>query len=184
LRLQTNVSTGRGEPFIVKRDFFKFVKLADHQNNFYNSIEIAKAKQIALENSMDLVCFNRPSDKDLAFCKIIDYGKWKYDNEKKKKKQQKVNKKVTKEVRFSPVIGEHDIEHKVKQAIQFLETGNDVLFSMTLKGRQKVHFKEAEELMDQIVGKCSEVGKEVSRKKAKNAISIRVVADTKKEEGK
>ena len=69
---------------------------------------------------LDVVCFKDQTEKELAFCKMIDYGKWKYSEDKKKKKQNKEHKKTTKEIRISLGISDHDLEHKVKQAKDFL----------------------------------------------------------------
>ena len=89
-----------------------------------------------------------------------------------------------KELRFSPVIGDHDIEHKLKQAKEFIEKGHEVMFSMYLKGRQRHHFDLAEEKMNGIVGLCSDYGEEVFRKKLANTILVRVAKRTIKKENK
>ena len=159
-------------PFVVQRIIFEKIRLVDNNNQYHNEIKTVEAQKMAQASGLDLVCFDRAQEGSLAFCKIIDYGKWKYSNEKKKKKQVKENKKLTKEIRFSPVIDDNDIKHKVKQAIEFLERGDDVVFFMKLRGRQKSFFKEAEEKMNGIVSMCSEYGKEHSRKKTEGMIIV------------
>jgi len=162
-------------PYIVKYVDFSHTRLSDHNNEFHEVVGIGEAKKIAQENNLDLVCFNEPQGNQLAFCRIINFGKWKYDEEKKKKGQQKKdNKHITKEIRFSPVISDNDIEHKIKRAKEFLDAGNEVVFSMKLKGRQKVHFKEAEERMNEIVEMCSDYGKVLSVKKSSSMITIKL----------
>lgn len=168
-----------GEPFVVKYADFTTTKLVDASNNYHASIGIGEAKRMAQDAGLDLVCFNKPTRNDLALCKIVDYGKWKYSNEKKKKRQDKAHKMVTKEIRLSPVIGDHDVEHKIKHVQEFIEEGNDVLFSMRLKGRQRIHFKDAEDRMSEIVAMCSEYAKEVSRKKSSNKIDVRITSNKK-----
>lgn len=167
-----------GSPFIVKYVDFSITRLVDAEKNYHSEIGIGEAKKMAQEASLDLVCFNNPEHGNLALCKIIDFGKWKYSSEKKKKKE-KVGKKITKEIRLSPVISDHDVEHKIKHVKEFIEDGNDVLFSMRLKGRQRVHYKEAEERMDEIIAMCSEYSKETSRKKSSNMIAVRVSSNNK-----
>ena len=169
-----------GQPFVVKYNDFPTTKLVDASLAYHDSIDMNEAKRMAMEAGLDLVCFNRP-DKNggLALCKIIDFGKWKYSSEKKKKKQEKLNKKTTKEIRLSPVIGEHDIEHKLKHVREFIEDGNDVSFLMMLKGRQRAHFKDAEDRMNEIVAMCSEYSKEISRHKSSNTIEVRVSSNKK-----
>jgi translation initiation factor IF-3 len=168
------------KPFVIKYADFTTLKLLDANNEFHNEVHIAKAKELADVAGLDLVCFNKPSGSNLAFCKILDYGKWRYAEEKKQKKLKKENKKHNKEIRFSPVIDQNDINHKLKQATDFLEDGSEVTFTMILKGRQKAHYKEAEERMNSIILMCDN-GKEVSRSKTGGSISVRL---TKKKEEK
>ena len=165
--------SGHGEPYIVKYAKFQRTRLIDNNNQFHKDIGIGDAKAIAQETELDLVCFNEPTESELAFCKIIDFCKWKYVEEKKKKKQQKVSRHATKEVRFSPLIGDHDIEHKLKQAREFIENGDEVVFSMRLKGRQRSYFKEAEERLNDIVAMC-ENAKVLSTRKNPSMINIRL----------
>lgn len=167
------MSKENGNPFVVNYVKFATTRLVDEELNYHSEIGIKEAKYRAEKAGLDLVCFNEPCSNELAFCKIIDYGKWKYDTDKKKKKE-KPAKSTTKEIRFSPVISDNDVAHKIKHVKEFIEDGNDVLFSMRLKGRQKAHFSEAEERMNEIVSLCSEYSKEVSRKKSPNMIFIRV----------
>ena len=164
----------QNNPFIVFRITFQETRLIDHENNYYGNIKTADAQKMAERMNLNLVCFKGSEDGELPFCKIIDYGKWKYMNEKKKKKQIKESKHATKEIRFSPVIEQHDVEHKIKQAVEFLEEGNDVIFSMRLKGRQRNFLNEANEKMTEIVNMCSEYGKEQSRKKSSSMIIVKI----------
>jgi len=169
------LNNSNGNPFVVNYVNFSTTRLVDAEHNYHSEIGIGEAKKKAQEAGLDLVCFSMPERGGLALCKIIDFGKWKYSEEKKKKKD-KTGKKITKEIRLSPVIGEHDVEHKVKHVKEFIEEGDDVLFTMKLKGRQRVHFDEAEKRMDEIVALCSDYCKEISRKKSSNMIIVRVSA--------
>lgn len=174
------MKNSNGQPFLVKYVDFFITRLVDDKNQFFPKVDIKEAKQKAAEANLDLVCFSSPSEDELAFCKIVDFKKWKYDNEKKKKKQRKEGKRVTKEIRFSPVISDHDIGHKVKQANGFLDDGDDVIFSMRLKGRQRAHFSDAEVRMNEIVEKCLGHGQIVSTRKTHDSIVVRL---NKKKEG-
>jgi len=163
-----------GEPFIVTNSIFESTKLMDNHNEFHRSIKTEEALKIASACGLDLVCFNKPKNRqELPLCKIIDFGKWKYDSGKHRKKQKQEHKKTTKELRFSPVISDYDIDHKLKQAKDFFAKGNDVVFFMKLKGRQRAHFDYAEEKMDEIAKKCEGHGQEVFRKKTGNTIMVR-----------
>lgn len=160
-------------PFIVNYVNFTSLKLLDANNAFHQEVNIAKAKDMAKDAGLDLVCFKEPSNNELAFCKILDYNKWKYSEDKKNKKLKKETKKQSKEIRFTPLISDNDVEHKVKRAEDFLKHNSDVVFSMILKGRQKVYFKEAEQKLDSIIATCKN-SQEVSRRKNSNGIVVRL----------
>ena len=174
------LKNSNGQPFLVKYVDFFDTRLVDSKNQFFPKIDIKEAKQKASEAGLDLVCFSMPSENELAFCKIVNFEKWKYENEKKKKKQRREGKRVTKEIRFSMVISDHDVGHKIKQANGFLDDGDDVIFSMRLKGRQKAYFSDAEARMNEIVEKCLEHGQIVNTRKTHDSIVIRL---NKKKEG-
>ena len=161
------------DPYIVKRIENINVKLLDNNNEFHNSIGMRDASTIAKSAGLDLVCFKQPDGDELGFYKIIDFGKWKYWNSKNKKKQDHHSKHVTKEVRFSLVISDHDIEHKLKKVNKFIKEGDEVILTMRLKGRQKSRMKEAEEKLNDIALKCEDV-KVISRKTSSGNITIRI----------
>jgi len=163
------------QPFVInRRTDFKYIRLIDSTEKFHNSIFVGEARDMARDVKLDLVCFNRPEGRKLALCKIIDWGKWKYNHDKAKKKEQSVHKHTVKEVRFSPVIGDHDIGHKIKQINSFLKEGDEVLVTMRFKGIQKRNYSLGEERMNQIVGLCEEYGEVVNRKKTGNQIVVRL----------
>ncbi|MFW5803994.1 MAG: translation initiation factor IF-3 [bacterium] len=171
------------KPFVVDIDSTKFrvIDLVTENGGFRSRASVSEAYNQAKQADLDLVCFNQPNKDakdELPLCKIIDYGKWKYSIEKQNKKKEK--KKTVKELRFSPHIAPNDINHKVKQAISFLKNGNDVIFTMKMKGRQSQYFKEAEQKLNDIIEKCMDVGEVISNKKTKNAIFIRVGAKNNK----
>ncbi|GAG36116.1 unnamed protein product, partial [marine sediment metagenome] len=144
------------QPFVInRRTEFRNIRLIDENKGFYDSIFIVKAKDMAKNAGLDLVCFNKPERNKLALCKIIDYGKWKYSQKKDLKKQQQLTRHSVKEVRFSPVIGQHDIEHKLKQVKEFICEGDEVLLTMRFKGIHRRHQDLGLEKMDDIVAMCT-----------------------------
>lgn len=163
------------EPFIVRYANFESTKVIDEKGQFHNNIKTYEALKRSRELGLDLVCFNQPEGKDLAFCKIIDFLKWKYEEEKRKKKESKINRKDNKEIRLSPLIADNDIMHKMKQVNNFLDDGDDVTLTMKLKGRERYHFSEAQEKMNSILKMCDGHGKEVSRKQTGDMIIIHLV---------
>jgi len=72
-------------------------------------------------------------------CKIMDYGKFKYEQKKKSQGQKKSTASVIKELTLSPVTQEHDLQVKIRKAIEFFEAGNRVKFVVRFRGRQMAH---------------------------------------------
>ena len=95
-------------------------------------------------------------------CRIMDYGKFKYQQSKKQQKSHSHQTK-TKEIRLRPKTGEHDIEFKVKQAIGFLKHKDKVQVSVQFRGREMAHVEEGHRVMTQVVEMLEEHGKVESR---------------------
>ena len=162
------------QPYIVsKKDRFSNIRLIDASEKYHQSIFVRDAEDMAYKSGLNLVCFSLPNKDSLPLCKIIDYGKWKYSNEKVLKKEKLQNKHCVKEIRFSPVISENDISHKVKQISEFLNEGDEVILTMRFKGVQKRNFKIGEDKMNDIITLCKEYGEEDSRKRTDNQIAVR-----------
>jgi translation initiation factor IF-3 len=161
-------------PFVIKYPTFESTRLIDQNGEFIHQIRVKDAQQAAMNAGMDLVCFNRPEQNQLALCKIVDFNKWKYQEEKKKKKLAQENRKETKEIRFSPEIADNDIDHKLKQVFEFLDRGDDVVLTMQIRGRQKAHPELPKDKMTQIIGKCTGHGKLMMRKDTDGLIIVRL----------
>ena len=98
-------------------------------------IPTAQALALADEAGLDLVLIAADANPPVA--KIMDYSKFKYQQEKKKKEAKKNQKiVVVKEIKLSVKIADNDINYKVKHAVEFLEEGNHVKFRVFLKGRE------------------------------------------------
>ena len=168
-----------GDPFVVDRVMFEYISLVNQNNEFNKSIKTLDALNMAKQNGLDLVCFKRGQNEELPFCKILNFGKWRYAEEKRKKKQKQHSvKRVIKELQFSPDIDDNDIKHKIKQAIEFLKKGNELVLKMALSGRQRLHMKEAEEKFNTIIGLCKDYGEETKREKSENSIIVRMKKNT------
>jgi len=101
----------------------------------FGIISRADALQIAEDKGLDLVLVSPDAKPPVA--KVMDYGKHKYEIEKKKKEARKNQKTIdVKEVKFSCKIAENDINYKVKHAIEFLEKGKHVKLRVFLRGRE------------------------------------------------
>ncbi len=92
-------------------------------------------------------------------CKILDYGKFKYDALKKDKEIKKAQKIVeTKEVRLSMTIEEYDIAYRIASASKFLQEGNKVKVTLRMKGREQAYVKKAIEIVKEFCDRLAEVG--------------------------
>ena len=108
--------------------------LSDDDNN-YGVISPKEALDIANNSGLDLVLI-APDGKP-PVVKIMDYGKYKYQQEKKKKEARKKQVKIeVKEIKFTSKIDQHDIDYKVKHALEFLAKGKHVKFRVFLRGRE------------------------------------------------
>ena len=109
-----------------------------------------EAYKQAEEYDLDLLCV-APQGKP-PVCKIINYGKYRFEAQKKAKEAKKNQKIIEiKEVQLSPQIGQHDIETKVKAAIKFLEDGNKVKVGVRFKGRQMSHPEVGDEVLNKFL---------------------------------
>jgi len=134
------------------------VRLIDESNNQVGIIEVDEALGMARAAGLDLVEV-APVAKP-PVCKIMDYGKWLYQQKRKERQSHKKQHLVIlKEVRLRPEIGQHDKEIKIKRARRFLEKGHRVQFIIFFRGREMMHLEHGREIMDEIVEVLSEVGK-------------------------
>jgi len=162
------------DPFVIDRNKWDTIRLVDSSGQFHDPVSMIEARKMAKDNELDLVCFSLPETDKLALCKIIDFGKWKYRQEKEKKKERSHNKTEIKEVRFTPAIFDNDLLHKIKQINGFLEEGDDVIITMRFWGIHKRMVAEGDRIMAQISEMTKEFGEEVSRKKSGDQVMIRL----------
>ena len=110
-------------------------------------VETEKAMEIAENSNLDLVKV-APQAKP-PVCKIMDYGKYRYELQKKDKEAKKNQKTIrVKEIKMSPTIEEHDLKVKANQAVKFLEGGDKVKVSVKFRGRQMGHTDQGREVLD------------------------------------
>lgn len=97
--------------------------------------------------NLDLLCVAPQAQPPV--CKILNYGKYRFEAQKKQKMSKKKQTIVeTKEVRLTPQIGLHDLETKARQAIKFFQAGNKVKVSVRFRGRQLSHVEVGEEVFN------------------------------------
>lgn len=116
-----------------------------------------KALQMAYDKGLDLCLMSAQANPPV--CKIMDFGKYRFDREKREKEAKKKQQTVElKEIQLSPRIDTHDFETKAKQAKKFLEAGNKVRVVMRFRGREMSHMTIGREVIDKFAEFCKEVG--------------------------
>jgi len=128
----------------------------------FGIITRAEAINIAEEKGLDLVLVSPDAKPPVA--KVMDYGKHKYELEKKKKEARKNQKKIeVKEVKFSCKIAENDIAYKVKHAREFLEKGKHVKLRVFLRGREMANPEWGVDVLNRVWPMLEDVGNLESR---------------------
>ncbi|MBR8664111.1 MULTISPECIES: translation initiation factor IF-3 [Bacillus] len=115
-----------------------------------------EALEIAGRANLDLVLV--AANAKPPVCRIMDYGKYRFEQQKKEKEARKNQKIINlKEVRLSPGIEEHDFNTKLRNAIKFLEKGDKVKASIRFKGRAITHKEIGQRVLDRFSEACAEV---------------------------
>jgi len=123
------------------------VRLIGTNNEQLGIMSSKEALAIAEEQNLDLVLMSPNAEPPV--CKIIDYGKFKFDQAKKLKEQRKAQKTVEiKEIQLSMTIEKHDIDVKAKHAQKFLSNGDKVKVTIRMKGRQQARPEMGIEVMN------------------------------------
>ena len=135
----------------------KEIRLIDENGEQLGIVSSREAQKIADERKLDLVKI-APTAKP-PVCRIMDYGKYKFDQAKKEKEARKKQKTVdVKELRLSPSIDTHDVQVKVKKANEFLKDGDKVKISIRIRGREIGHSKVGMQIMEDFAKATEEFG--------------------------
>ncbi len=145
-------------PRINHRIRVKQIRVIDEDNNQLGVLDTADALAIASKKGLDLV--EIAPDQRPPVCRILDFGKFKYEQKKKdrasKKKQHQVE---VKEVRVRPKIAEHDIQVKVRRARKFLEEGDKVQINCLFRGREMAHKEIGIDVMRHVFSFLEDIAK-------------------------
>jgi translation initiation factor IF-3 len=133
------------------------VRLIDDEGVMRGIVGIDEALALAEEAELDLV--NISPNADPPVCKILDYGKYRYEQQKKEKNAKK-NQRVTeiKEIRLSASIEDHDVEVKAKAASKFLQDGDKVKVSLRFRGRERDYTQLGFDAMNKFADMVSDYG--------------------------
>lgn len=120
-------------------------------------LPVQDAQKLADEVGLDLVEVAPTAVPPV--CRIMDYSKYKYEQEKSEKEARKKQKVIhLKEVRLSPKIGEHDYQFKLNNLKEFLKRGDKAKVTMMFKGREMTHMDLGRKILDRLAGDISAVG--------------------------
>lgn len=147
-------------PFYRKNEQIRAseVRLIDNEDKQIGIVKLSEALKMASEKELDLVEIAPKAKPPVV--KIIDYSKFLYHLSKKKKEEKRNTKtSQTKQLRFGPFIGEHDLEIKLKKAREFLSDGDKVKFAIKFAGRQITKKYLGEQVLNKILANLEDVGK-------------------------
>ena len=134
----------------------KEVRCVSDDGHVYGVMSSREALEIAVREDLDLVLISPNANPPV--CKIMDYGKFRYHQEKRQKEAKKKQKQIEiKEIKLSTQIAQNDINYKVKHAIQFLESGKHVHFKVFLKQRELSIPDAGKETLNKIAPMLEEV---------------------------
>jgi translation initiation factor IF-3 len=136
------------------------VRLIDGENNQVGVVNIEEAMSKARDIGLDLVEVAPTSDPPV--CRIMDYGKWLYEQKRKSRDATKKHHRhvaTLKEIRLRPETDRHDLDMKLKHGREFLEKGHKLQFTMFFRGRQMLHRDRGYEILEEITESLQDLAK-------------------------
>lgn len=134
---------------------FREVLVIDQNGDQLGTMSSRDAQNKANDANLDLVCV-APKAKP-PVCLIMDYGKYRFEKQKKEREQRRNSKVVSlKETQLSPTIDVHDKNVKLKRTLKWLQDGDKVKVAVRFRGRQMAHIEIGQKILDDFVEECSE----------------------------
>lgn len=134
------------------------VRLVAENGDMIGVVSFDEAMQKAKAANLDLVAIS--PNVNPPVCKILDFGKFKYEAKKRSQDSKKKQKTISlKEVKFRPNIGQNDFDVKLKSIFKFLSHGDKVKVSLWFRGREITHNEVGKELFDRVIERVGEEGK-------------------------
>lgn len=125
------------------------IRLIDDQGKYLGVFKIEEALKMAQEKGLDLIEISPKENPPVA--KIMDFGKFLYEQKKKERDTKKKKKTEMKVLRLSLRVGKHDLEVRKNQSLKFLKEGHKVKIEMMLRGREMAHLDLAKKLIDDFI---------------------------------
>jgi translation initiation factor IF-3 len=133
------------------------VRVVTQGGQMLAAMPTTEALEMARQSNLDLV--EVAPDERPPVCRIMDYGKFKYEQNKKKKDAHRPKQVQIKEIRLHPKTDVHDVDFKIKQARGFLEEGDKVKVNVMFKGREMAHVDRVREMVAGIIAKMEDIAK-------------------------
>ena len=153
------------------------IRLIDHTGENVGVVSPSDAIERAEQVGLDLVEISPNASPPV--CKIMDFGKYKYEQQKKAAEAKKKQKTTElKEVKFRPNIDSHDYDVKMRSVTKFLEEGDKVKITLRFRGREMAHQEIGRELLQKIGGEISEMGKVESMPRMEGRQMTMVISPT------
>ncbi|MBO7654159.1 MAG: translation initiation factor IF-3 [Kiritimatiellae bacterium] len=132
------------------------VRVIDADGSMKGVMATRDAQRLADQQGLDLVEISPNAEPPV--CKIMDYGKFRYE-ESIKRKQAKKNQKVTqiKEIKFHASVDVNDLDHKVRQIHEFLAAGHKIKVTLQYRGRENAHKELGSEVIERVISACADV---------------------------
>ena len=168
----------RDLPKINENVRFPEVRVIDSDGEQLGVMDTKEANRLAEERELDLVLVSETADPPV--CRIMDYGKYKFEQEKKaramKKKQHNAD---LKEVKMRYKIDEHDYQVRVNRAKRFLKSGDKVKATINFRGREAQHFHLGQELLERLANDLSDMAEIQQKPKREGRNMIMLLAPKK-----
>ena len=151
------------------------IRLIDHNGDNRGVVDPRDAVRMAEEVGLDLVEISPNASPPV--CKIMDFGKFKYEQQKKASESRKKQRTIeVKEVKFRPNIDTHDYDVKMKNVTRFLEEGDKVKVTLRFRGREMAHAELGRNLLQRVATDVEELGKVEAMPKLEGRQMVMVVA--------
>ena len=177
-KTKINHNDNRDFVFLNERINYPNVRVISEKGRQLGILSISKALQLAQKEGLDLILVNSKSTPPV--CRILDYGKYKVDQEKRARKARKKQHIVSiKEVKMRYKIETHDYNVRLNQALRFLEAGNKVKATITFRGREIQHLHLAIELLNKMSSDLKNIA-EVQQKPSREGKSLSMLLVSRK----
>jgi len=170
-----NVAPTRDGPRINEEIGVMRVRLVDERGNMVGVVGRSEALQMAADAGLDLV--EIAPNADPPVCKILDYGKFKYEEQKKKNEARKKQKIIeVKEIKLRPSIDDHDYQVKMRSMNKFIEEGDKVKVTMRFRGRELAHQELGWQVLQRVKADVEPISKVESEPRMEGRQMVMVLA--------